>query len=353
MLMLNKLNAADVNYKNNDYDEMRAKVFGWFYKIRSENYKGMSIVGTNRDVERIDDWKMYMILLSGNNNHKILKVCYPISGNFAIVLQNFETKCEGYVRKIGNMRQMKTQTKSFLEKSSTTVESKYSIESLADKFSVEELVKIKSLIKFAKRNKVIDKIYDKGGDVDIAELFEKPEPQKVNNTDEIDELKKIISTQNDKINKLIDIVGNNTIALKNHTTHENYNFKQIEPQINTQTIINPIQQTTNTIQNTQPQPQQQINNNSFIPELSIPKQEPKLEPKPVPKYEPKPEPKPEPITLKLEPKPEPKPEVKRIISPFLSGSFITPDDDDLFEMSLSKPKEQEKPSSIYDDFSNP
>ena len=380
MLLLNKLTTYDINYQNNDYDETRAKVFGWFYKIRSENYKGMSIVGINRDVERIDNWKMYMLLLSGNSSHKILKVCYPVLDNFAIVLQNFETKCEGYVKRISKVRQGMVQTKSFLEKSSTMVDSKYSIESLAEKFSVDELVKIKSLIKFAKRNKVIDKIYEKGGDVDIAEIFEKPQPPPVQVDDrkEIDELKQFIKLQNEKINKLIDMVNNNTIALNNHTSYETYKFKQIE---SSKSIVDVKQNSTqlNTTQNiTQPSTiQPTIANKPEPPKQETkpePKQEPKPEAKPEPKPEPpkpepkpeppkpepkpeppKPEPKPEPPKPEPKPespKPEPKPEPQRI-SPFLSGSFPTYDEDDLFEMSLSQPQKQEKSSSIYDDFSYP
>ncbi len=50
----------------------------------------MNVVGINKDVENIEKWKIYMIILSGNNNHKILKVCYPVLDNFAIIFPNFE-----------------------------------------------------------------------------------------------------------------------------------------------------------------------------------------------------------------------------------------------------------------------
>jgi len=67
---------------------------------------------------------------------------------------------------------------SFLEKSSSTsttntgTEAKfYSLNSIADRFSVEELDKIKSIIKFAKKNKIIDKIYSSKGDVLIDNLI--------------------------------------------------------------------------------------------------------------------------------------------------------------------------------------
>lgn len=44
------------------------------------------------------------------------------------------------------------------------------IDSLVSKFSVEELNKIKSLIKFAKKNKVMDDIYNRKGEVNLNDL---------------------------------------------------------------------------------------------------------------------------------------------------------------------------------------
>jgi hypothetical protein len=48
----------------------------------------------------------------------------------------------------------------------------FSIESLANKFSVEELTKIKSLIKFAKNNKLLDEIYKKEGNLKMEDLVQ-------------------------------------------------------------------------------------------------------------------------------------------------------------------------------------
>lgn len=47
----------------------------------------------------------------------------------------------------------------------------FSIESLADSFSVGELRKIKSLIQFAKNNKILDKIYEHSGKVKMESML--------------------------------------------------------------------------------------------------------------------------------------------------------------------------------------
>ena len=90
--------------------------------------------------------------------------------------------------KASMQRKKQLQPKSFIEKNfeeaSLIMKSKigvitpqsqqkkfFSLDSLSHKFSVDELKKIKSLIKFAKINKILDTIYNKNGDVSVNELM--------------------------------------------------------------------------------------------------------------------------------------------------------------------------------------
>ena len=57
------------------------------------------------------------------------------------------------------------------ESESTTKPPFFSIDSLAERFSVNELKKIKSLIQFAKNNKILDKIYEKAGKVKMEAIY--------------------------------------------------------------------------------------------------------------------------------------------------------------------------------------
>jgi len=57
-----------------------------------------------------------------------------------------------------------------------------SFDNLVNKFTVEELNKIKSLIKFAKKNKIMQDIYVKKGDINIHDLVKARSP-KINNSD--------------------------------------------------------------------------------------------------------------------------------------------------------------------------
>jgi hypothetical protein len=340
----------------------------------------MNIVGINKDAEVLENWKIYMLLLSGNNNHKIFKICYPIQDAFAIVLPNFETKCESYANKYNRLKEnsvKQIQTKSFLEKSSA-VDSKYSIDALAEKFSVEELVKIKSLIKFAKRNKVIDKIYEKGGDVDINDIIEKPKV--VDNKKEIDELKNVIKTQNDKIGKLIDLVNNNTLAINDHKTQESLHFKQIddnikdeartiksiESKVNEQKTVNKTE-IKNELEKLSNETKKEITNTIPKEQISVKTPTPE-QPKIVQKDEPKNEviieskkiqqqsnisdnkkQTPQPQQIKQKPKAEPP---KQIVSPLLTNRYYAQDDDYFFDTS-PKSNTQNQATSIYDDFLNP
>ena len=49
----------------------------------------------------------------------------------------------------------------------------FSLDSLSQKFSIDELNKIKSLIKFAKTNQILEKIYEKNGDITLNDLLDK------------------------------------------------------------------------------------------------------------------------------------------------------------------------------------
>ncbi len=223
---LKSIKSLDINEKGHklNYEEFKVRLFAL---LSNQGYKPL---GLNSDEEKIDGWKTYIVLLNAKNeskneidklkvnlnlksNHKLVKVCLrqDTTDNFAFVL-NFDEKCKTRVDKINetfkeadyksttsklsklhsmqerilsdkikmklnnynNNKNLKNAQNSnnvgsFIEKSSTT----YKLETLAQKFSVEELGKIKALIKFAKNNKIIEEIYSLGGDVSIESLVKK------------------------------------------------------------------------------------------------------------------------------------------------------------------------------------
>lgn len=178
-----------------------------------------------------------------SSKHKLLKVCFPENNdkNVFVIVVNFDKSCLDYVNyansvnllsdeqneKANKLRQYQNyllnnnllqnlssnkdslQSKdnyrnsgSFIEKSQNIIENtkeNYSkqeemqfktdngkeggkaiaIDTLMSKFSVEELNKIKSLIKFAKKNKIMDDIYNKNGEINLNDLAAIKNPNQI------------------------------------------------------------------------------------------------------------------------------------------------------------------------------
>jgi len=211
--------------KESEKEKFKAKIFAYLYKnfpkedapsdslVSKVAYK---IIGANFDEEKQDNWKFFLVLLNSSHNEsienskqKLIKVCIPANNfkiNFAILLK-FEQPCSDIINKIqdkkilykdensetisnhlhdlqGEILSNKiyrskdhsdlSHSNSFLEKSAVSQqqdEKKYSIDYLAQKFSVEELNKIKFLIKFAKKNDVIDVISKTKGEMTLSDLI--------------------------------------------------------------------------------------------------------------------------------------------------------------------------------------
>lgn len=190
-------------------------------------------VGVNFDEEKVLGWRIYLVLMNStkNNIHKLLKVCFrenAMDDNFAIV-QSFDQSCSDIIKLINEKGILKRdnsemakklhymqdkllsqklrkkieksgkgliklptlventkKNNSFLEteslsyskygsanmnnmKSSATTS--FSMGQLAQKFSVQELAKIKSLIKFAKKNKILDEIFNHKGEMTLEDFI--------------------------------------------------------------------------------------------------------------------------------------------------------------------------------------
>lgn len=117
---------------------------------------------------------------------------------------------------------------SFIEKSAKVGKNEktsFSLDSLAEKFSIDELKKIKSLIKFAKNNKILDLIYEKSGDVKMDKFLNQTatNPMPLNNLTllttninlEITGLKKSINDQQQKLNNNLKQMQDNFVGFWN------------------------------------------------------------------------------------------------------------------------------------------
>lgn len=236
-------NEIDISFNSGNRiskkDEFKARFFSFAFKNINANKMIFKPIGVSLDEEKIDDWRVFIVLMDYVNNlmntsiddinnngvnsqHKLLKVCFPerdLDFVFAIVI-NFVQSCQDYISYLNSIQLLsenlsresdnvtKSQqgminasllqnikdtkkTFSFLEKSQNVYEKisnpdkKYSIihenfikdknkeisiDVLAAKFSLDELNKIKSLIKFAKKNKIMDDINKNKGEMSLIEL---------------------------------------------------------------------------------------------------------------------------------------------------------------------------------------
>jgi hypothetical protein len=217
-LITNLLESESINFGSpaENLMKLKTKLFALYFTKVSEKFKEFKFVGVNEDEEKIKDWNVQLILFSKDETHKLFKLCSPENEYFAIFLQ-FDKKCEEFKNMVEAKEILKVEIKkdeasgklkeslmnkneSFLEKSEITkTEKNYSIDDLANKFSVQELNKIKFLLKFAKRNKVLDKIYEKEGDIELSELTGSNNSNRVNSFG----LQQDITDQNSKLDKLL------------------------------------------------------------------------------------------------------------------------------------------------------
>jgi hypothetical protein len=283
------------------------------------------------------------------NKHKLLKVCFrenAIDDNFAIV-QSFDQSCKDIIklintkgilkkdnsetaRKLHYMQDKllneklrkkieksgkgliklpvsvvnKNKNNSFLETASlsyskygtantnnmntaaTTSSKTFSMDQLAQKFSVEELAKIKSLIKFAKKNKILDEIFNHKGEMSLEDFIKErgiplvnpnnsnskevfpiqqiqPNMTNLNLTDistiksQIQQLKSNLDHQETKIDTNFKILNQNMTSMKDTISFVNNlasEFQKSLLDIGTtlsifKTQLNQIQTTVNNIQN--------------------------------------------------------------------------------------------------------
>ena len=213
-------------------DNFKARFFAFLYKNIKTKSLLFKPIGLKLDDEKIPEWNIFLVLMQSFSkendfNKKLIKVCLPKDKeddyNFAVILP-FDKNCLEYVN-FANSNDLFSEKKndqslrlnnyqnnllnkninvqysyvenkenlnnkgSFIEKSQNVgennstekskndksknkkIEKLIGIESLVTKFSVEELNKIKSLIKFAKKNKVMDNIYQKKGDINLVDLI--------------------------------------------------------------------------------------------------------------------------------------------------------------------------------------
>lgn len=277
-LILNNLSISNVNFNKmqdqKDFDEFKARVFTYIFKNKNLGKEEMyTPLGVNIDEEKFPGWKIYIVLMnsvSRGNKHKLLKVCFRENtpeDNFALIM-NFDKTCNELITQIVEKEVMKEdnsestkklhymQSKiledklkqkfvgkginsnnkhnSFIEKSadsSTASDSpakSFHMDTLANKFSVEELAKIKSLIKFAKTNQILEEVYSKKGDVKIEDLFNPKDNGTINLTSHsINSNQTVISSSSINIPSNTN-TNTNTKSSFNETSDINVNSLQSE-----------------------------------------------------------------------------------------------------------------------------
>jgi hypothetical protein len=263
---------------------------GTLSKISFDN-QAFTPIGVSYDVEsiNINNWKSYIVLmaLTGFEN-RLSKICFSNNSKGIFIKVKFDEECSNYVNvleknnvfpkhsinneinnkikdlekkvfetQIINNDNKKTDTNnkissensvgienitsvkqsisssSFLETSvaSKSTSKLYSVTQLADKFSVDELSKIKSIIKFAKKNKITDKIYNNKGDITLEELLRQNGKQM--NSTETENVLELLKKDNSKIENLehsLKIVLNELSEIKGKIV--NITLNTINPSIN-------------------------------------------------------------------------------------------------------------------------
>lgn len=236
-----------------------------------DNFKNSSNIDSYLFDEYNNEWKAYVILISSkeqfnknfiysdddSNNDKsnVIKICYSISyPSFFIKLNSYEAKCSSFIKAASSLfnssnksnnnsnTTIKSNEKkskvdnSFIENSSNyslnevkdTEENKsFAFSELANKFSLSELSKIKSLIRFAKKNKILDKIYSKDGDVnieDIANYNDKSIYMLVNNQSEkISSIENKLDSISKQLNDIISSANNDDSSINSNNNYMSNN----------------------------------------------------------------------------------------------------------------------------------
>ena len=185
-------------------------VISLFAKL-SFDKKIYSPIAVSDDAEQLKgNWKAYVILMAKEGlDNKLMKICFnPIHKSLFIKL-NYDEECSSIINELENkdvfaekdtvkleLNKLKNDSSkiSFLEKSSTTTETEesatkknFSVSQLMEKFSVDELNKIKAIIKFAKKNDITNKVFENKGDISLEELvlFKNPNFKTNSSTEDI------------------------------------------------------------------------------------------------------------------------------------------------------------------------
>ena len=219
--------------QKNDESELKARIFAFIY-IKLSNLTNFKPFSVNKDLEEEKGWNIYVVLLhnidtNNDSNNQLIKICLPEEkGSSYGLIVKFDNTCKEKIDLLNknhffekhefakqirvmedkitnsniknkfkqtdklattnnnintqdNINSTKNQqlpTKATVHKSSSFIENSaneklqtFSMESLANKFTMDELYKIKSLIKFGKVNKLIDRIYKTNGNVKLEDLI--------------------------------------------------------------------------------------------------------------------------------------------------------------------------------------
>jgi hypothetical protein len=122
--------------------------------------------------------------------------------NSNVLSNEFLNNIHNYEDKVLSKNIRSVSSNSFIEKSVST-EKTYTMDNLAHKFSMEDLTKIKSLIKFAKINNIMDDVYSHKGDIKIEDLIHKKGKETqtafIFNNTELFNLKQEVERNNKKV----------------------------------------------------------------------------------------------------------------------------------------------------------
>lgn len=200
---LNEYTILDSNKNTHqiDINNIIARIYTKIF-FDKKNVPFSKLVVRSDHTEVFKNWKFYLVLVNDKVINKLVKVCF-LSGrvNIGIVLENFNEKCNDVILEIQKYNILRDQdnesklqvvknlrnsilsrklkynlSKSFLEISKNETidlndKNSFSVEDLAQKFSFDDLIHLKSLIYFAKINKIDSKIYEKRGNITIKELI--------------------------------------------------------------------------------------------------------------------------------------------------------------------------------------
>lgn len=224
-------------------------------------------IGVSYDLENLKgNWKSFLILMGKEGlENKLHKICFnPFHLDVLIVLEEYENSCNSIVEFLensnilsnedplyiehhiesNNYEELKTNSShnlksdikqtSFLESSisneltsesslknynnafnansNTNSNNNISVSKIMSKFSFDELSKIKSVIKFAKKNNILDKIYSSNGEIEFNLNSQ-------NNSTSLNDIFNEIKNEETKISNIENVLNdmkNNLSLIKNN-----------------------------------------------------------------------------------------------------------------------------------------